>query len=307
LAEHTFELRVPYYKLIIGMLVTIVPISLAALYSITQSTGELQRSIGNERSALARAIASEVALFIRSHVTEAGLSATDTAVLAVVRESNRVYENLSAQQISDRIEAIESVWNTPAGAAHFNRMLSSPASQALRRKLAIDIKFLRATVTDIEGATVAASHKTLDSFQADEEYWHDIYAIGRGAVSLTDVLYDEATKANYIGIGVPITEPETGQLLGTFDALVDVSSLFPLVQQSDIGTEGRVLLVRGDGTIIAGSGGENLSIHIGNAALVLLKGGDFFRIRRPTKNCAVAVSPAGIVGRVTEIFHAVNG
>jgi hypothetical protein len=40
-------------------------------------------------------------------------------------------------------------------------------------------------VTDARGGTVAATHKTLDYYQADEEFWQNIYASGRGAVSIT--------------------------------------------------------------------------------------------------------------------------
>ena len=90
-----------------------------------------------------------------------------------------------------------------------------------RRDHELDPRILRITVTDAKGANVAMSHKTLDYYQADEEYWQNIYAQGRGAISVTDILYDQATKANYIGIGVPVTEEGSSQLIGTLDALVD--------------------------------------------------------------------------------------
>jgi len=95
------------------------------------------------------------------------------------------------------------------------------------------------------------SHKTLDYHQADEEYWQNIYAQGRGAISVTDILYDEATKSNYIGVGVPVFEEGSSQLIGTLDALVDVSSMFPIVNQVQIGSSGRTILVKEDGTVIS--------------------------------------------------------
>ena len=48
----------------------------------------------------------------------------------------------------------------------------------LRRQRDFDRRFLRITVTDAKGATVAATHKTLDYYQADEEFWQNISVPG---------------------------------------------------------------------------------------------------------------------------------
>ena len=184
--------------------------------------------------------------------------ASDSAVLAAVRKSNRPYGRTPAEQISRRLEGQDAVWNTPAGQQLAERMLANPASQALRRKLTLNPDFLRITVTDRHGATVAASHKTLDFYQADEQYWQDIFVTSRGAVSLTDVLYDDATKSHYIGVGVSVVD-ENNVLIGTLDALVDIASLFPIVNWMDPGLDSRMALVNAEGLIIAGTGGVSLA------------------------------------------------
>src|SRR5580704_6159756 len=48
-------------------------------------------------------------------------------------------------------------------------------------------------------------------------------------------------------------------------------------------------------------------VHFSGAALVLLEGGNFFRVGRPQQYGAIAVNPAGVVGGVAEIFYAVGG
>jgi hypothetical protein len=131
----------------------------------------------------------------------------------------------------------------------------------LRRKLITQPAFARVTVTDMRGATVAATHKTLDYYQADEQYWQDIYMTGRGAVSLTDVLYDDASRTYYIGVGVPIVDVQN-KVLGTLDALVDISSLFPLLHQPELGPEGHLELVKSDGSVIAGTRKVSLADRI---------------------------------------------
>jgi len=47
-------------------------------------------------------------------------------------------------------------------------------------------------------------------------------------------------------------------------------------------------------------------IHLADVSLILLEGGDLFRIRRPEDDRPVAVAPAGIVGRVAEVLDAVR-
>jgi len=250
--QDTFEFRVAYRKLLIGLLVTVVPISFAALYAISQSARSLNHTIGSHYSTIAESTASQITQFIHSQVIEVGLMAASPAVVDVVTAANRSYQGMTDAAIAERIQRAEEMWLTPRADALVSPILGSKASQSLRRYLQIDPTFLRITVTDEKGATVAATHKTIDYYQADEDYWRSIYAEGRGSVSLTDVSYDVVTKNNYIGIGVPIIDPDTGRFLGTLDALVEVSSLFPIVRRAEVGPGGRALLVKDDGTVISG-------------------------------------------------------
>ncbi len=250
--QDTFEFRVAYRKLLIGLLVTVVPISFAALYAISQSARSLNHTIGSHYSTIAESTASQVTQFIHSQVIEAGLMAVNPAVVEEVTAANRTYQGMTDAAIAERILRAEEVWPTRGADAAVSRILGSRASQSLRRYLQIDPTFLRITVTDEKGVTVAATHKTIDYYQADEDYWRNIYASGRGSVSLTDVSYDVVTKNNYIGIGMPIIDPDTGRFLGTLDALVEVSSLFPIVRRAEVGPGGHALLVKDDGTVISG-------------------------------------------------------
>ncbi len=48
-------------------------------------------------------------------------------------------------------------------------------------------------------------------------------------------------------------------------------------------------------------------VHVADLALVLLEGGDLLRVGRPEHDGAVASRPAGVVGGVAEVLHAVGG
>src|SRR5205807_8158950 len=48
-------------------------------------------------------------------------------------------------------------------------------------------------------------------------------------------------------------------------------------------------------------------IHIADAALVLLKSRNLFRVGRPYEHRSIAVNPTGVVGRIAEIFYTIGG
>ncbi len=247
-----FEFHVSGKRLLIGLLVTAVPISLIAILASTRTGRNAQNSAGQNLRIISESIGAVVKERVRAKVIEAALISSDTAILDRVIASNQQYERRQDEEIKASIDKIEEAWNTPAGAPLVTQVLENNASEALRRKLITQPAFARITVTDIRGATVAATHKTLDYYQADEEYWQDIYMTGRGAVSVTDVLYDAASQTYYIGVGVPIIDGQN-RVLGTLDALVDIASLFPLLHQPELGPDGHMELIKADGSVIAGT------------------------------------------------------
>lgn len=254
MAQSTFEFRIPVRKLLIGLLLTLIPISLAGLYSINQSERSLERVIGGYFKTIAAATAAEVSQYINDRVTDVAEISIEPVTVEAAQRANRAYAGLSDAAVGTRIRQIDESWNSAAGEAMSRDILNSPASQLLRRLRTLDARLLRITVTDERGATIAATHKSLDYYQADEEYWQNIVAGGRGTVSITDILFDEATNSHYIGIGMPIREEPSQRVIGTVDALVDVSSLLPLINRHQIGATARTLLVKEDGTVISGPG-----------------------------------------------------
>jgi hypothetical protein len=255
------EIRISASKLLIAMLVLITPLCIAGLLTLAQADRSLENTVGSHFKTIAENSAAEVSQYIHDRVTDVGVMAMETSIIDAVTAANSAYSTRSDAVVAAGIQDIEKAWNTTAGEPVAQKILGSRASQMLRRQRDFDRRFLRITVTDAKGATVAATHKTLDYYQADEEFWLNVYASGRGAVGITDILYDDVTKANYIGIGVPILEEGTNRFLGVLDALVDVSSVFAAVHRMQFGPTARTLLVKDDGTVIAGPG-VNLAMNV---------------------------------------------
>lgn len=247
----SLKFRIPVYELLVISLVTVVPISLAGLYSVSQGDRALRTTIGSDFSAIAGSTAAEVSQFVREQVTELGALAIEPPLVEAVASANKSYVGMDDAAIAAKIERIDQAWNIVPVAPVVNQILSSRVTVWLRTFRELDPRILRITVTDAKGATVAVTHKTIHYSQAEEEYWQNIYAQGKGAVNLTDIRYDEVTKTDYIGIGLPVFEEGSNRFIGAVDALVDVSPLSSFADRPPVSPGVRILLVKDDGTVIA--------------------------------------------------------
>lgn len=264
------QFRIPFLKLLIGLLITVVPISLIALYAVGRADESMKTLVGSHFQSIAIVTAADVSQFVNDRVLSVGTLAANPITTEACVSANEQLAGLSPEAVQERMGKMENIWNTPAGDAKAREMLNSRASKVLNQYREIDRRFLRITLTDRYGGVIAATHKTLDYYQADEEFWQGVYSSGRGAVSITDILYDEVTKSNYIGLGVPVMAPGSNVLVGVLDALIEVSSLFPIVHRAQLGKTGRILLSKADGTVIQAPD-TSLSMNV--------KSGEFAAIR----------------------------
>ncbi len=259
-----YELRIPLRRLLTGLMLTVIPICAIGLIVVSRAGQALDRHWGQYFRTIAEFTASEVAMFFHERILAAGTLAADPLIVETVKRANAAYEGRSEPAISERISQIEREWNTPRGEVHARPVLSNAAARLMVKWRDRDRRFLRLTLTDKQGAVVAATHKTLDYYQADEDFWQAIHAQGRGAAHITDVLYDDVTKSYYVGLGVPVMDEETNTFIGALDALIEVSSIFPLLHRLDLGPTSRMMLVKGDGTVIHAPN-VNLSMNVKSA------------------------------------------
>jgi hypothetical protein len=269
-AEQGLELRISLQRLLIGLVLVIVPFSLVGLYITSQSDKSLERTIGNHFKIVAEDVGTEAAHFITDRVMDVVTMAIDPVMIDAVTAADRSYRNATDEAIATKFEKVEKTWNGPESGALIEGILSSSASRLLKRRRELDPRFLRITVTDARGATVAATDKPADYFQGNSDQWHAVYAQGKGALNITDVQHDEATKADYIAIGTPILEESSSRLLGAVNALVNVSSLLLVLNRDNLGPTVGTSLVKGDGTIISGPN-VNLSMKLKSEEFAIVR------------------------------------
>lgn len=253
---NTLEVRVSLQKLLILLVVIIVPLNFVGLYLSLQSETFLEQSIGAHFRTIAEADAAAISQLISDRVIDVGTIAEQPAVVEAITAANRSYARMSEAAIAASIQKTEKNWDTREADSLVKEMLSSRASTVLNRHRGMDPRFLKIVVVDQNGACVAATDKPLHYVLPDKKYWEAVYAQGRGGIYITEVLYDERSKANYIGVGFPVLEQGSQRFIGAVNVLVDISSVFSFLNRGQMGRTGQAILVKDDGTVI---GAPNVS------------------------------------------------
>jgi len=252
MALDRFEVRVSIQKVLLGLVLVIVPLSIVGLVLTTRSDSALDASIGSHLKTMAQMYSNNLSHEVSDRVSAVKLIAADPGVVEAVTAANRAYQNQNEAAISDKLDKAEKTWETPQAAPAVKSLLTSKPSETLRHYHEMDQQMLRITVTDERGVPIAATAKpsryTLTTFGP----WQSVYNGGKGAVSISNILFDEPTKAYFVDIGVPVTEAGTGQLAGVALASVNISPLLASFQQDTIGNGWKAYLVNSDGTVVSG-------------------------------------------------------
>src|SRR3984893_865344 len=215
------DVHIALQRLLTGLIIVIVPLSVLGLYLTSKSDTNLRQAVGTHLKTFAETDAATASQFISDRVVDVRALAEEPGVVDAITAANRGYERMSNDAITGRLAKIQQRWDTAEAAPLVKEVLSSHAAGWLRRQHEVNPRLLKVIAVDEVGAAVAASDKPVHYSQTDKEYWAAIYAGGRGAVNVTGVRFDEPTGSNYIGIGVPVLEPGTGRFIGAVSALVD--------------------------------------------------------------------------------------
>jgi len=249
----SLEIKVSLQKLLIALVIILVPLNFIGLYLSSESKTSLEQVIGTQFRTIAQADATITLEFVNDRVIDVGTIATEPAVVDAIVGANQAYERRSAEATETNIAEIDKKWDTPAGDAVVKLMLSSPVSRLLQRRREIDPRFLKIIVADENGVPIAATDKPLHYAPVDNVYWQAVSAHGKGGVYVSEVLYDEESRADYLRIGFPIYGKESRRFIGAASALIDVSSLFSRLTQAQVDRSPRTILVREDGSVISAS------------------------------------------------------
>jgi signal transduction histidine kinase len=243
------------------LLAGLLPLALA-LGVILIGVVELRiHSRGRMYRALAQQQANHLSTILASQVELANLTNALPGTVEFLHRANEVPPLSQAQ-----IDKIEAAWPAlPASDPLIHACLENEIARRWQSVARDQRRFAEVMITDLSGRLVAATNKTSDYFQADEDWWRRCYDNGHGRPLISDVLFDESARAHdgsqgalVADVCLPIydtTDPASRKLIGITKFSLDATWM---LRQVDLGAGNDDLpratwLVSRDGKAIPGA------------------------------------------------------
>src|SRR5713226_5571039 len=107
-----FDIQISLQKLLTGLIVVIVPLSVVGLYLTANADSSLQQTVGMHFRTIAQTDAAAASQFIRDRIVDVSSIAGEPNIVDAVTAANRQYGGMSEQAITARIQKIEAQWDT---------------------------------------------------------------------------------------------------------------------------------------------------------------------------------------------------
>jgi serine phosphatase RsbU (regulator of sigma subunit) len=178
--------------------------------------------------------------------------AAEPALMDFISEKNRGTSGLDRDELARQTRMLDGLWpSLPNDDPRLLDVLRNPGALSLMRYLELNTEVAEILATDAHGRLIAATGKSTDFDQADENWWHEGKALGvRGR--WTDILRFDASSGVFSqDIVLPLHE--NGTFAGVVKISVDVSSLFSRLSSQKVHSSERWEIVLADGWILASS------------------------------------------------------
>ncbi|MGA7907942.1 MAG: cache domain-containing protein [Candidatus Sulfotelmatobacter sp.] len=250
----SLEFRTSLQKLLIALILILVPLTVFGFYVALQGDNHIRQVNGEHFRSLTLTAAESTSVFMAGSVTDVSLIANAPGAVQAVTLANREYEHLAEDAVRAKVDAIDQTWESAQTDGLSARILTSDLARHLRRVRELNPALLKITVSDVTGATVAATDRPFHYSQTDRELWQVLYSGGHGAIHVSDLRFDDQNHLYYVSIAYPILQEGTERFIGAVTATVDVSPLFAQLNRRQMGRTGRLFVVRDDGTVIEAPG-----------------------------------------------------
>ena len=239
------------------VLVMIVPLFVVCGISTWQARRALHKSVGAHIASLAHEKANAITLIVQERITETQILATRSQIRQAVTQANTSYVGRDEPQIQEEIEALDRQWiaaKEQGGSDKAKEIFKNETSRFLQafQERSTD-RYGEIILTDIRGAAVAQTMLTSDYDQADEGWWQECYADGKGSVFVDDRGHDTSVGTLVVGVTVPVRRPDR-MVIGVLKVSYKVQEVIDVVADHLKVQHTHTMLVRSLGSIVTQSG-----------------------------------------------------
>jgi len=245
--------RLPHVSLRTKLLTAFVAVSIVSVGAVaftisrsllTQLTAKVEQELTGVASLTASSIAAELDKQVDLLRILSLNGALDDELL-----------DISAAPTSSQteLEQLDQQWQAADAAGNdadplVRSVLNHGISQELRELQSQFPEHLEVFVTDKYGVNIAASDRTTDYYQADEEWWKTAYNNGQGSIFIGQPEFDERKQRLVVLIAVPVFDSRTNNLAGVLGTTVDFAVFTPAFEAGQFGQTGRTEIYLAGGT-----------------------------------------------------------
>jgi len=248
-----YTLRVKLITAVVGVTAIAVVVVAGITFGAMQSA--LENQIGESYLIKTESMAQFIISFFKDKVTQiVSLTMADT-IKTELAARNQSYTG-SPDAILAEIQALDAQW-VAAGDddALINSIITpdpavNPTAYQLMDFLETFSDQSEIFITDRYGATVGATNRLSDYYQADEEWWQAAWNDGQGAIYISNPEYDESAGVTASLIAAPVFDKETGDVLGIARSTLVLDKLFAVVGTMRYGETGHVMLLDDTATVL---------------------------------------------------------
>ena len=188
----------------------------------------------------------------------------DAGKLLLLLNENAVVAQVAAH--TDQLSAAERArrdadWpERPDSDPAVRKVLNNPLADLLRLIREDDRRIAELLMTDRYGQLIAATGRTSDFYQADEQWWQQAFADGAGRLFIPAVNYDRSGAVWSIDVCVPIRQGD--RVVGVTKAVLDVTGWIGSDTRNVGAFSAFVMLVGEDGKVIFRPGAEPLATSV---------------------------------------------
>jgi hypothetical protein len=160
--------------------------------------------------------------YLRDHIAK---WVQDPVLIDAIKAQNAA--NAAITQAA--IDALDLQWRAEVGkkdSALINGVMNNPAANFLASRVGeAGGVITEAFIMDDHGLNVAASNKTSDYWQGDEDKFTKTYPMGPDAVLVGDVEFDESSQTYQVQVSIPMVDPADGKVIGAMTIGLNAESL----------------------------------------------------------------------------------
>ena len=159
---------------------------------------------------------------------------------------------LPRKQLSaERLAELDRQWaSLPVDRGPLADVLNNPVADQLAMLARDDKRLAEILVTDRYGQLIAATGRTTDFNQADEDWWQQCTAGPSGRIVIPPIGFDESSGVYSVDLCMPICSLTDGKVIGAVKAVLNLSEWLRELQVAWPTLPASVLLMRPDGTVV---------------------------------------------------------